>query len=77
MNWDSIIQVGAALVMAIGGWVLRELWGAVKELRGDLATLRADLPKEYVSKDDYRQDIGRIHELLDKIYDKLDTKAPL
>lgn len=77
MNWDSIIQVGAALVMAIGGWVLRELWGAVKELRGDIATLRADLPKEYVSKDDYRQDIGRIHELLDKIYDKLDTKAPL
>ena len=77
MNWDSIIQVGAALVMAIGGWVLRELWGAVKEVRGDLATLRADLPKEYVSKDDYRQDIGRIHELLDKIYDKLDTKAPL
>jgi hypothetical protein len=30
-----------------------------------------------VSKDDFRQDIGRIHELLDKIYDKLDTKAPL
>lgn len=77
MNWDSIVQVGAGLVMAIGGWVLRELWGAVKELRGDLASLRADLPKEYVSKDDYRQDIGRIHELLDKIYDKLDTKAPL
>lgn len=77
MTWDSIVQVGAGLAMAIGGWVLRELWGAVKELRGDLASLRADLPKEYVSKDDYRQDIGRIHELLDKIYDKLDTKAPL
>lgn len=77
MNWDSVVQAAAAIVMAVGGWVLRELWGAVKELRGDLATLRADLPKEYVSKDDYRQDIGRIHELLDKIYDKLDTKAPL
>lgn len=77
MNWDSVVQAVAAIVMAVGGWVLRELWGAVKELRGDLASLRADLPKEYVSKDDYRQDIGRIHELLDKIYDKLDTKAPL
>ena len=77
MHWDAIVQIFAALAMAVGGWVLRELWGAVKELRGDLATLRADIPKEYVSKDDYRQDIGRIHELLDKIYDKLDTKAPL
>jgi hypothetical protein len=77
MQWDAILQIFAALVMALGGWFLRELWGAVKELRTDLAGLRADLPKEYVSKDDFRQDIGRIHELLDKIYDKLDTKAPL
>lgn len=77
MQWDAILQILAALVMALGGWFMRELWGAVKELRTDLATLRADLPKDYVSKDDYRQDIGRIHELLDKIYDKLDTKAPL
>ncbi|MFN8995574.1 MAG: hypothetical protein ACK5X3_18170 [Pseudomonadota bacterium] len=77
MNWDDIFRVLAGGVMAVGGWFLRELWGAVKELRGDLAALRADMPKEYVSKDDYRQDIGRIHELLDKIYDKLDTKAPL
>lgn len=77
MNWDDVFRILAGGVMAVGGWFLRELWGAVKELRGDLATLRADLPKEYVSKDDYRQDIGRIHELLDKIYDKLDTKAPL
>ncbi|MEN9419809.1 MAG: hypothetical protein RI988_3430 [Pseudomonadota bacterium] len=76
MQWDAILQIFAALVMALGGWFLRELWGAVKELRTDLAGLRADLPKEYVSKDDFRQDIGRIHELLDKIYDKLDTKAP-
>jgi hypothetical protein len=77
MQWDAILQIFAGFVMALGGWFMRELWGAVKELRTDLAALRADLPKEYVSKNDYQQDIGRIHTLLDKIYDKLDTKAPL
>lgn len=77
MQWDAILQIIGAFVLAVGGWFMRELWGAVKELRTDLAALRADIPKEYVSKEDYRNDLGRIHELLDKIYDKLDTKASL
>lgn len=76
MQWDALLQVVGAFIIAVGGWFMRELWGAVKEMRKDLATLRADLPKEYVSKDDYRQDIGRIHELLDRIYEKLEAKAP-
>jgi len=60
---------------AILGWFARELWGAVKELRADLATLREDLPKEYVAKDDYREDIKEIKLLLAKIFEKLDAKV--
>jgi hypothetical protein len=60
---------------AILGWFARELWGAVKELKSDLATLREDLPKEYVAKDDYREDIKEIKLLLAKIFEKLENKA--
>ena len=60
---------------AILGWFARELWGAVKELRADLAALREDLPKEYVAKDDYREDIKEIKLLLAKIFEKLDAKV--
>jgi len=60
---------------AILGWFARELWGAVKELRADLAALREDLPKEYVAKDDYREDIKEIKLLLAKIFEKLENKA--
>ena len=60
---------------AILGWFARELWGAVKELRADLAALREDLPKEYVAKDDYREDIKDIKLLLAKIFEKLDAKV--
>jgi hypothetical protein len=60
---------------AILGWFARELWGAVKELKADLATLREDLPKEYVAKDDYREDIREIKLLLAKIFEKLDAKV--
>jgi hypothetical protein len=50
---------------------LRELWAAVKELRSDLR----ELERDFVRKDDYRSDINRVHELLDKIYEKIDAKA--
>ena len=61
--------------MTVVGWFARELWGAVKELRADLAALREDLPKEYVAKDDYREDIKEIKLLLAKIFEKLENKA--
>ena len=60
---------------AILGWFARELWGAVKELKSDLAALREDLPKEYVAKDDYREDIREIKAMLAKIFEKLEHKA--
>ena len=57
------------------GWFARALWAAVKELNADLAKLREDLPKEYVAKDDYREDIRDIKAMLAKIFEKLEAKA--
>jgi hypothetical protein len=57
------------------GWFARELWAAVKEIKSDLASLREDLPKEYVAKDDYREDIRDIKAMLAKIFKKLENKA--
>jgi hypothetical protein len=57
------------------GWFARELWAAVKELKADLAKLREDLPKEYVARDDYREDIREIKAMLAKIFEKLEGKA--
>ena len=57
------------------GWFARELWAAVKELKADLAKLREDLPREYVVKDDYREDIRDIKAMLERIFEKLENKA--
>jgi hypothetical protein len=35
----------------------------------------AEMPKEYVQKDDYRSDISEIKAILKQIFDKLDAKA--
>ena len=67
---DTILGVGFAVL----GWFARELWAAVKELKTDLAKLREDLPRTYVARDDYRQDMNEIKSMLGKIFDKLDNK---
>jgi hypothetical protein len=74
MEMQNIIDLSLGVAMAITGWFARELWAAVKELKSDLAKLREDLPREYVAKNDYRQDIRELKEMMSKIFDKIDAK---
>ena len=62
-------------VMTIIGWFGRMLWDADKELRADLNKLRQDLPHVYVTKDDYREDLRDIKQMLEKIFDRLENKV--
>jgi len=51
------------------------MWAAAKELKIDLAKLREELPREYIAKDDYRNDGKELKDLLQKLFDRLDSKA--
>ena len=53
------ILFGAAL--AVAGWFARELWSAV--------------PLVYVARQDYRDDMKEVKEMLGKIFDRLENKA--
>jgi hypothetical protein len=75
METQLIIDAVLFAISSIIGWFARELWSAVKDLKVDLAKLREDLPKTYVLRDDYKQDIRDIKDMIVKIYDKLDNKA--
>jgi len=74
MEPQHIIDLALGISSTVLGWFARELWSAVKELKADLSKLREALPKTYVSKDDYRQDLNDIKGMLNKIFDKLDDK---
>ncbi len=75
MNNQDLINALLGGGFTVLGWFARELWSAVKELKADLAKLREDLPKEYVARDDYREDIRDIKAMLAKIFEKLEQKA--
>ena len=75
MDFQTIVNFGLTTASLVVGWFARELWAAVKELKADLAHLREELPKQYLAKDDYRDDIRDIKEMLNKLFDKIDNKA--
>jgi hypothetical protein len=74
MDTQSLLNLLFSSAGLILGWFLRELWAAVKELKGDLAKLREELPKEYVAKDDYRQDVKELKDMIAKLFDILENR---
>ena len=75
MDNQLLINLILGGVMSVIGWFARVLWYAVDELKKDLSKLREELPKEYLGKDDYRQDVKELKEMLSKLFDKLDNKS--
>ena len=67
----NIVIMGAGSVF---GWILRMLWTASQELKADLAKLREELPKDYVAKGDYREDVKELKEMISKLFDLIDKR---
>jgi len=75
MDNQSLLNLFFGSCLTVIGWFARELWAAVKELKSDLAHLREELPKQYLAKDDYRDDIREIKDMLNKLFDRMNEKA--
>ncbi|MCL2658784.1 MAG: hypothetical protein FWD62_15515 [Betaproteobacteria bacterium] len=75
METRLLIDVLFGAGLAAVGWLARELWSVIKELKEDVSGLRENLPKEYVLKADMENALVRIDTKLDKIFDRLEGKA--
>jgi len=75
MNSQDLLNIAFGVASSVLGWFAREMWSAVKELKSDLARLREELPRTYVVRDDYKDDIREIKEMLTKLFDRIDGKA--
>jgi hypothetical protein len=74
MEYQQLLNIILGVAMSVLGWFARELWSVVKELKTDLSKLREDLPKTYISREDYRSDLTEIKIMLRRIEDKLEKK---
>jgi len=67
-------QVVFNFVIAIAGFLGVFVFNTVTRKLQKLEDKLAEMPREYVQKDDYRADIGEIKAILKQIFDKLDSK---
>lgn len=72
---QTVINILLSVALSCGGWFGREVWGAVDKLRSDQSALREELPKTYLTKNDFKDGIGELKQLLIAIDLKLDKKA--
>jgi hypothetical protein len=74
-EYQPLINIIAGVAFSALGWFARELWSAVNDLKRDLSKLREELPKTYVTREDFKADVKEIKEMLGKIFDRLENKA--
>jgi hypothetical protein len=75
MDTQTLINIGAGIIIAGMGWLARELWGAVKELRKDLHTIEVALPSNYIRKDEFQEGVKELKDICRQIFDRLENKA--
>jgi len=69
MDFQTTLNLAAGAAIAVIGWLARELWGAVKELRKDLHSLEVST----VSRSEFTENIRHIEDICRQIFDKIDA----
>lgn len=72
---QDMINLMITISGAVFGWILRVVWESIRKLQDEMNDFQREVHTSYVSKDDYRQDILEVKEILKQIFDKLDRKA--
>lgn len=67
------------LVVAVAGFlvvfVFYQVMQRLQRSEDKIAELERNLPHDYVQKDDYRNDVRELKDMLRQLFDKLDNKA--
>lgn len=71
MDMQTLFNIAVALAGGFGGWILNSIYKSIERLDADVRAM----PHQYVSKDDYKDDVKEIKEWLQRIAEKLDAKA--
>lgn len=72
MDYQTLFNIAIGVIVAAIGWFARALWDAVASLREDLHSLERDLPKTYLAKDEFKEGIREIKEILSEMFRKID-----
>ena len=70
MDTQVLFNIAVAIAGFFGGWVLNNIHRSIDRLDTDVRAL----PHTYVTREDYKEDMRDVKEMLSKIFEKLDHK---
>lgn len=70
-----MFNLAIGILGVITGAFLTVLWNMIRDMRQQHEELRKDVNSNYVRRDDYRDDLKDLKEMLNMILVKLDKKA--
>ena len=68
--FNFVVTIGGFLAVFVFNQVMQRL----QKLEDAMSTMKEELPKDYVQKDDYKADVKELKDMLRQIFDKLDSK---
>jgi cell division protein FtsL len=74
MDNQQIFNFVVAIAALLAVFVFNQTTRKIQKLEDDAASMREQILRDYVQKDDYKADIKEIKDILRQIFDKLDSK---
>ena len=73
METQTLINFALGALLALIGWLARQLWEAVERLKQDLHDIEVELPSNYVKREEFSESLKEIKDLCRQIFDKVDS----
>jgi len=71
MEYQVMFNITIAVAGFVVGWLVNRVFALLDRIDAEMKAI----PMQYVTKDDYREDIREIKEMLGAIFKRLEAKA--
>jgi len=75
MEFQSLFNIFIGAGLTAIGWFARQLWEATQNLKDDVQKLELNVADNYVKKIDINARFDKIEAILERLFDKLESKA--
>lgn len=75
MDNQQLFNLVVCVAGFLGAFVFYQVMQRLQRSEDKIAELERNLPHDYVQKDDYRNDVRELKDMLRQLFDKLDNKA--
>lgn len=74
MEFQSLFNILAGASLTVIGWFARQLWDATQKLKEDLSDLELNISEKYVKKSEIAARFDKIESILERLFNKLESK---